>query len=114
MPMKRSHATLRINPAQMEALKNISKAEGLPVNELLHEAIRRYISWRNLNNLERPTSALRTHPKQNPGFRNAIDEFVEAEARFEDPLEGELIESQLVARRSEGPVQRKIRDILDS
>ncbi|MGZ7052543.1 MAG: ribbon-helix-helix protein, CopG family [Candidatus Angelobacter sp.] len=114
MPMKRSHATLRINPEQLEALKNISKAEGRAVNELLREAIRHYLSRRNLNNLAGPTSALRTDRKQNLGFKNAIKEFVDAEARFEDPLEGELIESQSGAWRSGGPVQRKIRDILDS
>jgi hypothetical protein len=51
---------------------------------------------------------LRTYPKQNPGFKKAIDEFVDAEAGFEDPLEGELMQEQL------GQVQRKIRDILDS
>jgi hypothetical protein len=84
------------------------------VNELFREAIGHYLSRRNLNNLEGPTSALRTYREQNPGFKRAIDESVEAEATFEGPLEGELIESQSGARRSAGPVQRKIRDILDS
>lgn len=114
MPMKRTPATLRINPEQLEALEKISKAEGRPLDELLREAVKNYLNLRDSNSLERTMSALRAYRKQNPGFKNAIDEFVDAEARFEDPLEGELIESQSSARMSGGPVQRKIRDILDS
>jgi hypothetical protein len=53
-------------------------------------------------------SALRAYRKQDPGFKRAIDEFVEAEATLNDPLEDGLMQEQL------GPVQRKIRDILDS
>jgi len=85
MPMKRRTATLRIDPEQLKALEHISKTEGLTV-----------------------------HRKQNPGFKRAIDEFVEAEAVFEDPLEGQLIEEQSGERHSARPVQRKTRDILDS
>jgi hypothetical protein len=112
--MKRSTVILRINPEQLEALENISSTEGLMVNELLHEAIKNYLNSRNRSSFEGTVSALRTYREQNPGFKRAIDEFVEAEAAFEDPLEGELIESQSSARRSAGPVQRKIQDILDS
>jgi hypothetical protein len=112
--MTRIPLTVKIGAEERVALQNLSKIEGRPLNELLREAIWDYLSRRNLNNLEVSTSALRTYRKQNPGFKNAIDEFVDAEAGFEDPLEGELIESQSGARRSAGPVQRKIRRILDS
>ena len=106
--MTRIPLTLKIEAAQRAALENLSKIEGRPLNELLREAIRDYLSRRNLNNLEVPTSALRAYRKQNSGFKNAIDEFVDAEAGFEDPLEDGLKQEQF------GPVQRKIRDILDS
>jgi hypothetical protein len=82
--------------------------EGRPVSELLREAVKDYLNRRSLNNLERTISALRAYRKQNPGFRKAIDKFVEAEATLNDPLEDGLMQEQL------GPVQRKIRDILDS
>jgi len=106
--MTRTTLTLKIEAEERVALENLSKIEGRPLNELLREAIRHYLSRRNLNNPEGPTTSLRAYRKQNPGFKNAIDEFVDAEARFEDPLEGELMQEQF------GPVQRKIRDILDS
>lgn len=112
--MRRSTAILRIDPEQLEALEHISKIQGLTVNELLREAIENYLNRRDRSSFEGAVSALRAYRKQNPGFKNAIDEFVDAEAGLEDPLEGELIESQSAAWRSAGPVQRKIRDILDS
>jgi hypothetical protein len=84
--------------------------EGRPVNDLLNEAVKHYLGWRGgvVRNLEDTLSALRAYRKQDSEFRKAIDEFVEAEARFEDPLECGLMQEQL------GPMQRKIRDILDS
>jgi hypothetical protein len=114
MPMKRSTATLRIDPEQLEALERISKIEGLTVNELLREATKNYLNRRNPSSFERTVSALRAYRKQDPEFKKAIDEFVEAEAGLEDPLECELIEAKTREQYSAGPVQRKIRDILDS
>lgn len=112
--MGRSPSTLKINPEQLEALENLSKLEGRPVNELLREAIRYYLRRRYLNNPEGTVSDLRAYRKQDPRFQRAIEEFGDAEARFEDPLEGELVESQSDDPNLAGPVQRKIRDIFDS
>lgn len=106
--MTRVPITLKIGVDEREALENLSKIEGRPVKELLREAVKNYLNRRNLSNLEGTTSALRAYRKQDPGFKKAIDEFVEAEAAFNDPLEGGWSEDQL------GPVQRKIQDILDS
>jgi hypothetical protein len=108
--MTRIPRTLNIGPEERAALEDLSKMEGRPVNELLNEAVKHYLGWRRgeMRNSEATLSALRAYRKQDPGFRKAIDEFVEAEAGFEDPLEDGLMQEQL------GPVQRKIRDILDS
>jgi hypothetical protein len=108
MKMKRSTATLKINPEQLEALENASKVEGLTVNELLRKAIKHYLKRRDRSSFEGTVSVLRAYRKQNPAFKKAIDEFVEAEAILNDPLESRLMEEQL------GPVQRKIGEILDS
>jgi predicted DNA-binding protein len=94
MPMKRSTAPLRIDPEQLEALEDLSKIKGRPVNQLLREAVMNYLNRRDRSSFEGTVSALRAYRKQNPGFKMAIDEFVDAEAGFEDPLQGELIESQ--------------------
>jgi hypothetical protein len=106
--MARIPRTLTIGADESEALENRSKIDGRPVNELLREAVKSYLPRRDLNGLEGTTSALRAYRKQDPGFKKAIGELVEAEAAFNDPLEGGWSEDQL------GPVQRKIRDILDS
>jgi|SRR5579864_1906308 len=102
------HCNFRIDPEQLKALENISKIQGLTVNELLRDAIKNYLNRRDRSSLERTMSALRAYRQKNPGFKKAIDEFVEAEAILNDPLESGLMQEQL------GPVQRKIRDILDS
>lgn len=112
--MKRSTATLRIDPEQLKALENISKTEGLAVNELLRDAIENYLNRRDRSSFEGTVSALRAYRKQDPEFKRALDEFVEAEVGLEDPLECELIEAKTHEQYSAGPVQRKIRDILDS
>jgi len=106
--MTRIPLTLKIDAEERTALENLGKLEGRPVSELLREAVKNYLNRRDLNKLEGTVSALRAYRKQNPGFKRTIDEFVEAEAHFEDPLEEGLMQEQL------GPVQRKIRDILDS
>src|ERR1051326_1701364 len=100
--------TLKIGAKDRVALENLSKMEGRPVNELLREAVKNYLNRRHLNNLAEIMSALRAYRRQDPRFNKAIGESVEAEASFEDPLEGELMQEQL------GPVQRKIRNILGS
>lgn len=72
--MTRISLTLKIEAKERVALENLSKIEGRPVNDLLREAVKDYLNRRDLNNLEGPTSALRTYRKQNPGFKGAIDE----------------------------------------
>lgn len=109
--------TLRIEPQERSALENLSKVEGRPVNQLLNEAIKSYLRRRGRNerSLEANLAKLRAYRKQDPGFQKAIAAFVEAEASFEDPVEGEPIEQFEIEEMIEpGPVQSKVRDILDA
>lgn len=112
--MARIAFTLRIDPEERTALEKLSKIEGRPVNQLLNEAIKGYLRRRGRKerNLEDNLAALRAYRKRDPGFRKAIDAFVEAEASLDDPLEGELIESQSGEAKPAGPVQSKIREML--
>jgi predicted transcriptional regulator len=113
--------TLRIEARERTALQNLSRVEGRPINQLLNEAIKVYLSRRGQKEreLEATLADLRTYRKQDPGYRRAIAAFVEAEATFDDPLEGEPVEGQLVKGqlvkgqpKPSGPVQSKIREIL--
>src|SRR5271168_3049602 len=96
--MSRIAFTLRIDARERAALENLSKIEGRPVNQLLNEAIKIYLGRRgpNEHKLEANLAALREYRKQDPGFRRAIDAFVEAEAAIKDPLEGEPINGQFI------------------
>jgi hypothetical protein len=114
--MSRIAFTLRIDDAERVALKNLSKVEGRPINQLLNEAVKGYLSTRGQKErgLEATLESLREYRKQNPGFQRAKAAFVEAEASLDDPLEGELEEGQLVEGQFKpaGPAQRKIRKLL--
>ena len=116
--MARIPFTLRIDPEERAALESLSKVEGRPINQLLNEAIKNYLSRRGRKerSLEANLESLRAYRKQDPGFQRAIAAFVEAEASLEDPLEGEPIEGQFVEGQFKpaGPVQSRIRDLLSA
>ena len=109
--MPRIPFTLRIDPEERAALENLSKIEGRPVNQLLNEAIKLYLNRRSQKEraLETNLAKLRAYRQRDTGFRRASAAIVEAEASFEDPIEGEPIE---IAEKPAGPVQRKVREIL--
>lgn len=114
--MARVPFTLRIDARERTALQNLSKVEGRPINQLLNEAIKVYLSGRGQKEreLEATLADLRAYRRRDPGFRRAIAAFVEAEATLDDPLEGEPVEGRLVKGQLKpaGPVQSKIREIL--
>jgi len=109
--MARIPFTLRIDSEERVALESLSKIEGRPINQLLNEAIKSYLTRRGRKerSLETQLEALRAYRTRDPSFRSAIASFVEAESSLEDPLEGEAIEGQLDPT---GPVQSKVRDLL--
>ena len=82
--------TLRIDVAErVRSVKNLSKIEGRPINQLLNEAIknsfpigraRRNAVWNP------PWRALKNIGRRMPVFARAIAEFAEGEASLADPL----------------------------
>ena len=111
--MSRTAFTLRIDAEERVALENLSRIEGRPINQLLNEAIKGYLRQRGRKerSLEANLASLRAYRKKDPGFRKAMQEFVEAEATLDDPLEGELVEANRMEAKAAGPVQSKIRYI---
>ncbi|PYV82909.1 MAG: hypothetical protein DMG93_10300 [Acidobacteria bacterium] len=114
--MSRTAFTLRIETEERNALKNLSKIEGRPVNQLLIEAIRIYLGQRGRRErtLEANLKSLRDYRKKDPGFRRAIAAFVDAEATVSDPLEGQPIEGDEDSNSPTpaGPVQSKVREVI--
>ena len=112
----RTAFTLRIEAEERNALKNLSKIEGRPINQLLVEAIRIYLGQqgRRERTLESNLNSLKAYRKKDPGFKRAIAAFVDAEAGGKDPLEGEPIEGEDNGASSTqtGPVQSKVRGVI--
>lgn len=109
--MARIPFTLRLETAERNALEDLSKIEGRPVNQLVNEAIGIYLRRRSPKEqaLEGTLTRLRAYRKKDPGYKQAISQFVEAEVQFDDPLEGEWAE---VRKTAQGPVQSKVRELL--
>ena len=111
--MAKTPFTLRIDTKERVALENLSKVERRPINQILNEAIKLYLSRKGQkeSSLEANLMALRTYRKQDPEFRHAIGAYVEAEATQKDPLEGEpvVVGGQI---KIVGPVQSRVRDLL--
>ena len=88
--MARTALTLRIDAEERTALENLSQIEGRPIDQLVNEAIKSYLSQRGPQerSLEANLAGLREYRMRDAGFQRAIAAFVEAEAVLEDPLEG--------------------------
>ena len=114
--MARIPFTLRIDQEERTALEHLSEVEGRPVNQLLNEAIKIYLSQQGSKeaSLEANLSALQKYRKRDPGFGGAISAVVDAEAGLEDPFEGKPVDGQFVEGQFQpaGPVQSKIRELL--
>lgn len=114
--MARIAFTLRIDQEARAALEHLSELEGRPINQLLNEAIKRYLGQQSPKevSLEASLSALQKYRKHDPEYRRAIDKFVDAEASLEDLLEGKPVEGQFVEGQLQpaGPVQSRIGELL--
>ncbi len=109
--------TLRIDPKERAALDSLSKIENRPINQLINEAIRFYLSHprREEKDLQATLEKLEEYRKRDPGFKKAMAEWVAAEASLgHDPLDGEIIEGEIVNGEVQpiGPVQARIRELL--
>jgi len=107
---------LRIDAEERAALEGLSKIEGRPVNQLLNEAIKGFLSRRGPKevSLEETLARLRAYRERDPGFQKARAAFVESEATLDDPLEGTSIEGHFINGQlaPAGPVQSRIRELL--
>ncbi|HZR65785.1 MAG TPA: hypothetical protein VFA85_11600 [Terriglobales bacterium] len=112
--MPRNAFTLRMDAAERDALKSLSKIEGRPINQLLIEAIRSYLGQKRQreHNLEADLKTLREYRRKDPGWRRAITAFVDSEASLKDPLEGEPIESPDDGPHESGALQNKLREVI--
>jgi hypothetical protein len=114
--MTRIELTLSMEEEERTALENLSKVEGRPISQLINEAVKSYLrrQGQDEHTLEANLAGLREYRMRDPEFRHAIDAFVDAEAGFEDPLEGEPVNGEFVDGQFKpaGPVQSRIRELL--
>lgn len=106
--------TVRLAPeslAAVELLRSASKGKTMPLNKIVNQALIEFVD-RGVARLkfdaEETLRRLTTYRKSDPGFRRAMVQFVDAEARHgaTDPMEGTLIETPA------GPALKMVRELL--
>jgi len=112
--------TFRLEPTLQEGLEQLSKVLKRPMNQLVNEALKDYVSRRSLaveQDLEATLATLRAYRRRDPSFKEAITGAAKAEARYakNDPVEGEvvigdIVEGELVEEA--GPVRSEIHRLL--
>jgi predicted transcriptional regulator len=102
--------TYRIDPVVQTGLSTLSKVLGRPQNQLVNEAVRDFVARRSREverDLEVTLEALRAYRKSDPGFEQAIEDYIDAEASLkEDPAEGQRAEDV-------GPAQKRVLELLN-
>ena len=101
---------LRIDPALHQELKLVSRLTRKSMNQLLVDAIQKELPEvrKNLErDLERTLEQLHAYAERDTDFTGEIEAFAAAEAQYEDPLEGEILEE---GEASEA--QHQLREIL--
>ncbi|ULQ46912.1 ribbon-helix-helix domain-containing protein [Flagellatimonas centrodinii] len=108
--MSEAVSTVEIDAEVSAALVRLSGVLHRPVQQLASEAVKAYLVRREI--ALAPISAadlstLEAYRQSDPDFEHAIAAFVDAEATFADPIEGQ----RTVAK--EGPVQAEIHKLLN-
>ena len=112
--------TFRLEPALQEGLEQLSKVLRRPMNQLVNEALKDYVSRRSIaveQDLEATLSKLRAYRRRDPSFHEAIASAAESEAQHgkQDPVEGEVVIGEIIDGKlieDAGPVQSEIHRLL--
>lgn len=115
--MARSAFTLRLAAEERQALESLSKVEGRPMNQLLNEAVKIYLTRRGRReqSLSESLDRLRAYRERDPEFRLTLASYGEMEATAGDPLSETVLRGrQVTSEALPGPVQTRIHDLLRS
>ena len=112
--------TFRLEPNLQQGLETLSKILKRPMNQLVNEALKDYVSRRSHDveqDLKETLATLKAYRRRDPTFKQAIAAAAKAEAQHgrSDPLEGEIVMGELVDGElveDAGPVQSEIHRLL--
>ena len=112
--------TVRLEPTLQQGLETLSKVLKRPMNQLINEALRDYVSRRSHEveqDLDQTLKALRAYRRRDPSFKSAIAAAAKAEAEHHqnDPLDGKVVIGEFIdgqVTREIGPVEAEIRQLL--
>ena len=87
-----------------------------PMNQLLNDAVAQYLRQQTPQEiaLQESLEMLRSYREKDPGYTQAINDFVEAEVTNPDPAEGSAIEGKFIDGRLVRESDRSLRRLLDA
>lgn len=103
--------TVRMEPALHERLKLVSEVTKTSMNQIALEGIQMELELLRAKcewDLKKTLRKIERYKRRDPGFTRAIRAFAQAEVENEDPLEGELLDSE-----PRTLAQRQLRALLD-
>ncbi len=111
IPKAPTATTIRLDPKLKVRLDGLRRLVKRPVNQLVNEAVARFIDQRAAEvgaELERAIERVKALRSQDPNFEGAIAQFVDAEATLgrHDPVEGDVTTS------TAGPAERIVQELL--
>ncbi|MPY86736.1 MAG: hypothetical protein GEU99_02310 [Luteitalea sp.] len=106
----RRATTFRLEPRLQLGLELLSDVRKAPLNRLVNQAVDEYLEAQAASleaDLETTLRRVKAYRNSDPDFEGAIARFADAEADHaaEDPVEGKTT-------RAQGPVQRRVRELI--
>ncbi len=103
MATKSKSLTIRVNEAQYQRLITLKKVVKVSINQLVCKAVDVYVAEQSAvaaQELQNLAQQLRSYRNSDPDLKKSLRSFAETEGQYQDPLEGEVIDTAKKAPRT--------------
>lgn len=94
--MTTKNLTIRVDEALYNRLNTLEKVVKVSINQLVCEAVDQYVAERSAlaaQELQDIAQQLRSYRDSDPDLKKSLRSFAEAGGRYQDPLEGEVVDT---------------------
>ena len=94
--MATKNLTIRVDEVLYKRLNMLKKVVNVSMNKLVCNAVDKYVeeqSAHTAQELQDLATALRAYRNTDPDLKKSLRSFAEAEGRYPDPLEGEVVDT---------------------
>jgi predicted transcriptional regulator len=101
--MATKNLTIRVDEALYNRLNTLKKVVKVSINQLVCQAVDKYVdeqSTLTAQKLQGIAQQLRSYRDSDPDLKKSLRSFAEAEGQYQDPLEGEVVDTAKTAPRT--------------